>query len=254
MTSAFEPGGDVHLWSTAVSELEDPEQIAAAWAVLSTSEKQHAGRFHFERDRSAFLASRSLRRRALSHYAAVDPGQWRFTVNEHGRPRIASPVLDETLEFSCSRSADMVICAVTHGIPVGADIERADRRVPGGVAESTFAPSEKAALAALPQHEQGKRFFTYWTLKESYLKARGLGLSLPLDSIAFGVADRARLDGHLVFSAANDCDAWQFTLLAPTPLHIAAVCVRRQSGPDPQVVMRRFSPPSNSLKRGTPSS
>ena len=104
MTSGFEPGGDVHLWSTAVSELEDPEQIAAAWAVLSTSEKQHAGRFHFERDRSAFLASRSLRRRALSHYAAVDPGLWQFTVNEYGRPRIASPVLDETLEFNCSKA------------------------------------------------------------------------------------------------------------------------------------------------------
>jgi 4'-phosphopantetheinyl transferase len=254
MTSGFEPGGDVHLWSTAVSELEDPEQIAAAWAVLSTSEKQHAGRFHFERDRSAFLASRSLRRRALSHYAAVDPGLWQFTVNEHGRPRIASPVLDETLEFNCSKSVDVVICAVTRGIPVGVDIERVDRRVPQGIAEATFAASEKAALAALPQHEQGKRFYTYWTLKESYLKARGLGLSLPLDPIAFSVADSPRLGGNLAFSVANDCGVWQFTLLAPTPSHIAAVCVSGRGGPDPQVVLRRFSPPTNSLKRGTRSS
>jgi 4'-phosphopantetheinyl transferase len=160
MTSGFEPGGVVHLWSTAVSELEDPEQIAAAWAVLSTSEKQHAGRFHFERDRSAFLASRSLRRRALSQYAAVDPGLWQFTVNEHGRPRIASPVLDETLEFNCSKTVDLVICAVTRGMPVGVDIERVDRSA-RRYCRATFAPSEKAALAALPQHEQGKRFFTY---------------------------------------------------------------------------------------------
>ena len=253
MTSGFEPGRDVHLWSTAVAELGDPEQIAAAWAVLSPSEKQHAGRFHFERDRSAFLASRSLRRRALSHYAAVDPALWQFTVNEHGRPRIASPVLDETLEFNCSKSADMVICAVTRGIPVGVDIERVDRRVPEGIAEATFAPSEKAALAALPQHEQGKRFFTYWTLKESYLKARGLGLSLTLDPIAFSAVS-PRLEGNLAFSVVNDCGEWQFMLLAPTPSHIAAVCVRGQGGTAPQVVMRRFSPPTNSLKRGTHSS
>lgn len=249
----FEASGAVHLWSAAVSELQDPEQLAASWAVLSTSEKHHAGRFHFERDRNAFLASRSLRRRVLSRYAGVDPGQWQFTVSEHGRPRIAFPVLDETLEFNCSKSVDMVVCAVTCGAPVGVDIEREDRRVPEGVAEATFAPSEKAALAALPQHEQGKRFFTYWTLKESYLKARGLGLSLPLDAIAFSVADSPRLTAQMVFSAANDCGEWKFTLLAPAPAHIAAVCVRRQGGPDPRVVMRRFPPSTNSLKRGTSS-
>lgn len=249
----FGPGSDVHLWSAAVSELDDPDRYAAAWSVLSTSEQDHAGRFHFERDRNAFLASRSLRRRVLSRYAAVDPGQWQFTANQHGRPRIAFPVLDETLEFNCSKSTDMVICAVTQGTPVGVDIERVDRRVPGGFAESTFAPSEQAALAAQPRNEQAKRFFTYWTLKEAYLKARGLGLSLPPDSIAFSVADRPRLAAQLVFSAANDCNEWQFTLMAPSLSHIAAVCVRRQHGPDRQVVMRRFSPPSNSLKRGRPS-
>ena len=221
----FGPGGEVHLWSAAVSELEDLEPYAAAWAVLSAGEQEHARRFHFERDRKAFLASRSLRRRALSHYAAVDPGQWQFTVNAHGRPRIAYPVLDETLDFNCSKSADVVICAVTQGMPVGVDIERTDRKMPEGLAESTFAPSEKAALAALPQHEKGKRFFAYWTLKESYLKARGIGLSVPLDSMAFSVSESPRPEGHLDFSTANDCDQWQFTLLAPTPSHVAAVCV-----------------------------
>jgi len=247
------PGGEVDFWSAAVSDLDDPAQYAAAWAVLSPSEHDHAGRFHFERDRMTFLASRSLRRRALSHYAAVDPGQWQFTANEHGRPRIAHPLIDETLDFNCSKSADLVICAVTRGMAVGVDIERVDRRVPRGVAEANFAPSEKAALAALPAHEQGKRFFAYWTLKESYLKARGLGLSQPLDSVAFGVAENARLEGHLAFSSANDCGEWHFTLLDPTPSHIASVCVRHHGGQSPQVVMRRFLPPSNSLKPDTPS-
>jgi len=249
----FGTGGEVHLWSAAVSELDDPDTCAEAWAVLPTGEQDHVGRFQFEHDRNAFLASRSLRRRVLSHYAAVDPGQWQFKVNEHGRPRIAFPLLDETLEFNCSKSTDMVICAVTRGTPVGVDIERVDRRVPGGLAESTFAPSERAALAAQPQNEQETQFFTYWTLKESYLKARGLGLSLPLDSIAFSIADRPRLAAQMVFSAANDCTEWQFALLAPTPMHIAAVCVRRPGGPAPRVVMRRVLPSSNSSKRGTPS-
>jgi 4'-phosphopantetheinyl transferase len=236
-----EPRSDVHLWIAAVSELEDPDRSAAAWAVLSTSEQHHAERFHFERDRNAFLATRSLRRHLLSHYAAVEPKRWRFTSNEHGRPRIAYPAIDETLEFNCSKTADLVVCAITRGIRVGVDIERLDRPVSAGVAESTLAPREMAVFRALPRHDRSKRFFTYWTLKEAYLKARGLGLSLPLHSVAFHVADSPRLEGHLASSAANDCNTWQFMLLCPTPSHITAVCVPRQSGLDPHLVMRRVS-------------
>ena len=230
----------MHFWSAAVSELEDSGQYSASFALLSDSEKAHAGRFRFERDRNAFVASRALRRRTLSQYAEVEPGEWEFTANEYGRPRIAYPQFDGTIEFNCSRSADLVVCAVTSGIPIGVDIERLDRKVPSNIPESAFAASEKAALEALPRHERGKRFFTYWTLKEAYLKARSRGLSLPLDSVAFTVADRPHPVAKMVFSAANDCSDWQFTLLFPTPSHIAAVCVRGPAGSDPRVDMRRL--------------
>ncbi len=243
MTTAHtpEPCSDVHLWVATVAELEDPKHAAASWAVLSPDEKRHAERFHFERDRNAFLAARSLRRHVLSHYAAVEPKQWQFTANQYGRPRIAFPLLDEPLEFNTSKSADLVVCAVTRGLSVGIDIERLDRPVPEGVAESTFAPGEIAALQLLALEDRDKRFFTLWTLKEAYIKARGMGLSIPLDSVAFNVTDTPCLHGHLESSAANDCDAWQFTLLSPTPSHLVAVCVPRQRGLDPHIVMRRVS-------------
>jgi len=253
MTHALDPGGDVHLWTAAVSELEDPEHYASSWSVLSTSEQRHAGRFRFEQDRNSFLASRALRRHVLSCYAAVEPKQWQFADSEYGRPRIAFPVLDEMLEFNCSKSADLVICAVTRGISVGVDIERLDRKVPGPVAESTFAAIELAAIEALPRNDQGKRFFAYWTLKEAYLKARGLGLSVPLDSMAFTVTDSPGLVGHMEFSAANDCSEWQFTLLSPSPLHIAAVCVRRQYDLEAHVEIHRYSQQLNLLKARAPS-
>ncbi len=233
-----EPCGEVHLWFATVAELEDPQHSAAAWAVLSGSEKRHAARFQFEQDRNSFLTSRSLRRHVLSHYAAVAPSQWQFTSNQNGRPRIAYPLTDTPLDFNSSKSGDMVVCAVTRGICVGVDIERLDRPIPAGLAETTCAPREIAALQALPLSDRNTRFLTHWTLKEAYVKARGLGLSIPLDSLAFTVSDSPSQNASLESSPANDCDAWQFTLLAPTSSHIAAVCVRRQCGPDPQIVMR----------------
>ena len=241
MAQTHEPCSDVHLWFAAVAELEDPNHSAASWAVLSSSEKQHAARFYFARDRNSFLTSRSLRRHVLSHYVAVEPSQWQFTSNQYGRPRIAFPLIDEPLEFNSSKSGDLVVCAVTRGISVGVDIERLDRPVPRGVAESTFAPSETAALDALPCNARSKRFFTHWTLKEAYVKARGLGLSIPLDSVAFTVTDSPHLNGHLESSAANDCDAWRFTVVSPTLSHIAAVCVRQQFGLGTNMVVRWVS-------------
>ena len=230
----------MHFWSAAVAELEDPDRYAQAFALLSPGEQHHAARFRFDPDRNSFLVSRALRRRVLSQYAEVDPGKWQFSANEYGRPKIAFPQLAEPLEFNCSRSSDLVVCAVTRGLSVGVDVERLDRKVSPAIARSTFAASEAAALDAVPRRQRAERFFTYWTLKEAYLKARSRGLSLPLNSMAFAVTERPRLSAQMVFSAANDCSEWQFTLLSPTPRHIAAVCVRRLNSRDPQGEIRLF--------------
>ena len=234
-------GADVQVWTAEVSALDDPRHYARCWDVLSPAEQSHAGRFRFEQDRRSYVASHSLRRHVLSDHAPVDPKQWQFIADDFGRPRIAFPVLDESLEFNCSKTVDLVVCAVTSGAAVGIDIERTDRRVPASVAEAAFAPGERAAMKALPLEEQGRRFFTLWTLKEAYLKARGVGLTVPMDSVTFLVTASPGAAAEMTFSAADDCGEWQFTLLFPSPSHVASVCVRRQPGADRRVDMRCFS-------------
>jgi 4'-phosphopantetheinyl transferase len=93
-----------------------------------------------------------------------------------------------------------------------------------------FAPDERAALAALPAAAQPRRFIELWTLKEAYIKARGLGLSLPLERISLTLDDaqpRLTLDPSL----GDDAASWQLALWSPTATHAAALCVRRGDGP-----------------------
>src|SRR5690606_16766306 len=108
------------------------------------------------------------------------------------------------------------------------DVENVRRRAPLDVADTFFAPAEVAALRALPLEQQPQRFFEYWTLKESYIKARGLGLLIPLDQFAFHLEDdrlpRIEIDPR----QQDDPAVCQFAHVRPTDEHLVALCVRRQ--------------------------
>ena len=79
--------------------------------------------------------------------------------------------------------------------------------------------SEVNDLKALPDDEQARAFFDYWTLKEAYIKARGFGLALPLADFAFTLAPPA--PPQIAFEPAleDDPDTWQFAQDWPTPVH-----------------------------------
>src|SRR4029079_12674877 len=117
------------------------------------------------------------------------------------------------------------------------------------VAERFFAPAEAEAVRAAPAAEQVERFFTFWTLKESYAKARGLGLSLPLRQFAFtlgGPAPRVSFDPALEDTGA----AWTFFSWRATPEHRAAVCVERREGAEAERIVRWMDPASGAEVAG----
>jgi 4'-phosphopantetheinyl transferase len=90
------------------------------------------------------------------------------------------------------------------------------------LAPNVFAPQELSDLNTLPANEQAHRAVGLWTLKESYIKARGMGLALALDGFAFRFdADQVRLE---VAPALQDDGArWQFQtqVLGPHCISIA---------------------------------
>jgi 4'-phosphopantetheinyl transferase len=229
--------GDVHVWYLSPDAVPAPLLLDGCLRLLSDDEQARWGRFHFAEGRRRYLVAHALLRTVLSRYAGVEPRAWRFTANAYGRPRIALPRHLWRLRFNLSHTDGLVACAVTVGRPVGVDVEHTGR--PGRlaeVAERFFAPGERASLLALPERAWRDRFFEYWTLKESYIKARGRGLSIPLDEFGFDVRD-GRPAGISFGPGLRDRSArWQFALLRPTPHHVLALSVPH--GTDGELTVR----------------
>lgn len=214
-----------------VARTDDPaivERLDAYRAYLSDEEAARIERFLQPADAIRFLVGRTLARTMLSRHASVRPRDWPFVIDEHGRPLLAcTPPCSPDLRFNLSHTEGLVACAVTVGREVGVDVEFTGRRLLHDVPERFFSPREVQDLRARPAPAQPLVFFDYWTLKESYIKARGLGLKLPLRHFSF------LLDGptpSIAFAPElhDRAETWQFAQFWPTEHHRMAVAVRRE--------------------------
>ena len=182
--------GDVHVWCRATDSLGDAD-ITDAVARLSPDERARYARFRFARDQRDYAAAHALLRTSLSRYADVAPGSWQFREAPGGKPSLVLGDGMPPLSFNLSHTHGLVACAIASGSDVGIDVESVDRDVGDGVAERFFSESENADLRQCASEPlRARRFIELWTLKEAYVKAIGKGLSHPLDSIVFDVADR----------------------------------------------------------------
>jgi 4'-phosphopantetheinyl transferase len=221
------PPDEVHLWIAEPESITEPRVLEECYALLNSEEREKQRRFHFEKHRRQYLVSHALVRRCLSRYAPVPPEAWSFTLNDYGRPEVAGQG-SPRLRFNLTHTDGMAICAVALEADVGVDVEDTQRiGQTVEIADRFFAPAEAAALRALPVERQRERFFEFWTLKEAYIKARGMGLSLPLEQFAFtlesGLPPRVAFDPRL----QDEPEAWQFFQLKPSERHQAALAVRR---------------------------
>jgi 4'-phosphopantetheinyl transferase len=238
--------GSVDLWLVAPDEID--EAVLGRYRALATPDEQAAAsRFHFERHRRSHLVTRAAVRVVLSKYAAIAPPDWRFEQSEHGRPHVSRehagvPGLSD-LCFNISHTDGLIAIAVTRHGDVGVDVENAEaRRAPIDVAGAYFAPAEVAALHQEPAARQSRAFFRWWTLKESYIKARGLGLSLPLDQFSFDLHPEGSI-GFSTAPAMNDpATHWRFWQFGLAGGCVVALCVRRGGTHRPAVRLRRLVP------------
>lgn len=192
-------------------------------ATLDAHEQGRMQRFRFETHRQQFCISHALTRWALSHYGDLRPEQWRFTKNTHGKPFVANSEYAD-LQFSLSHTDGLQLLAVRRGLSVGADVELRKKRVAGPeIADRFFSPAEVTELQGVAEVNQQHVFFDYWTLKESYIKACGEGLAIPLRHFSYSIAKRDLIDIQFAPERADEPANWQFWLLAAGVDHACAV-------------------------------
>jgi 4'-phosphopantetheinyl transferase len=219
-----EDQGVLYLWCAYPDDLLDEAAARRCAALLDAEERARRQRFRSERRRCEFLTTHALARTALSHYRSVAPQDWRFTANAYGKPALEP---DCGLRFNLSNSAALAVCLVADApVEVGVDVEAIARAGQiAGVAHKVFSAAERAQIDALGEAEKLDRCLSLWTLKEAYVKARGMGMgsALPLGEISF-LFDRAgalRLEVERALD--EDAARWQFRLLDHAGHRVAIV-------------------------------
>ncbi|MDF1654919.1 MAG: 4'-phosphopantetheinyl transferase superfamily protein [Coxiellaceae bacterium] len=170
-----------HILVADLNQLED--RLPQYLNTLSTAEMGRADRFVNQQLRDSFALAHGWLREQLAGYLHVTPAELQFDSNQYGKPFLVSG----ELQFNLSHSKQRVALAITKSSDVGIDIQHHDTKVElAAIAKRFFATEEAAWFERAPDNEKLSVFYKIWSLKEAYMKAVGMGMSLPLSSFAFG--------------------------------------------------------------------
>ena len=194
--------GEVHIWRLGLEQSD--ETIQRFRQTLANEEVSRADRFHFEKDRRAFVVARGFLREVIGRYAQTKPEMLRFAYGAYGKPGLDG----SRLRFNLSHSHQLGLIAVTQDNELGVDVEymRAGFAT-ADIARRFFSPREVEAFNALPSEERVAAFFRCWTRKEAFIKAIGKGLSQPLDGFDVTLGPTAAL------LRADEADTTRWSLL-----------------------------------------
>ena len=240
----------VQAWHADISVLErDRARLARALEWLTPDERARFDRYRGEDDRLMFALGRVMARRLVGRSLDVAPTAWRWREGPHGRPEIAEP--DTSLRFNLAHSAGLVACVTALGRDVGVDVEDRARRALDPAIVNRFCSPDEARDVDAGREGWPDRFLIYWTLKEAYLKARGVGISVHLSDINFAVGPEVlKVQGPTVQgtsirvsflrSLAGADARWAFALTEPTARHLLAVAAATGDDPAPPITCQPF--------------
>jgi len=219
------PDDEVQLWRIDLEAIRGDE---ARWQkLLSSDESTRAARFHFSRDRQRFAATRALLRAILASYLSTDPTALSFSYSKKEKPSLGPPHAGSGIAFNVSHSGGIALLAFARGREVGVDVEQIRRDFElEAIARRFFSAHEQTQLAALGPEDRPEAFFRCWTRKESYIKATGDGLSLPLSQFDVSLAPG---DNDALLATrpdASEARRWLLREVPAGPGYLAALCVR----------------------------
>jgi 4'-phosphopantetheinyl transferase len=237
-------GAQVDLWHASLSAARDP----AHEMCLAPDERARAQRYISATVRQRFITGRAMLRAILAEYLNCEPQRIRLATGPRGKPALGGPWSGDALRFNVAHSHDCLLVGVTRHRAIGVDVEYVHRAIDTDqIAARFFSPAEYAVYQRTPQALQRQAFLNCWTRKEAYIKARGDGLAIALDSFDVSLApgDPARL----LRTDGDDPARWAMTVGVSLPGYVMALVVasgetsRNPCSPDslsPQDACQRF--------------
>lgn len=194
------------------------ERIESLLMCVTEEKRQKLNRFHFEKDRVRGLVGDLLVKMVLSQTLSIPYTSIQIDTNDYQKPYLAQP--KEQLEFNLSHSGEWVVCA-TDSHSVGVDVERI-ATFDMNVAQRYFSKEEYEYITSADNDEErNQRWCKVWTAKESYIKAVGKGLSIPLES--FSTVDQTRMASSRIIDERN----WHFREYWLESQYCLSVCATR---------------------------
>lgn len=225
---------EVHLWCACHEEINDASLLKKYHSLLNNVEREQQQRFYFIKHQKRYLITRALVRTVLSFYSNITPKEWRFSKNQYGKPFIDHLLTDVPLYFNVSHTEGMIILAVSLEKEIGIDIENIDREIDWlQLAKKNFSPIEYEQLLALSTNQQKERFFDLWTLKEAYIKACGMGLSIPLNQFFYFFSAENHV--QIAFDARrNDAPKhWNLWCIETNDVHKISMAIKNKNTSSP---------------------
>jgi len=212
--------GELHVWQVSANIGSDP--FAEYKTILTEAELAKVPFFKFRQVRDSYILSQSAIRILLSGYLSIPPGLVKLGRRRKGKPY---SIDDPGLYFNMSNSGEFVVIAFSRDSEIGIDIEQIrplhdlDEMI-----NRNFTRSEIKYINSRPE-ERINRFFRFWTIKESFLKAIGEGMRLRPDNLEFAIEKNCIR--QLSIEGVFDQDDWNFKEISKLPDYIGTITYRR---------------------------
>ena len=211
----------VDIWRISL----DLYPASAQWAesTLSADESARAKCFYFEKDRRRYTLTHACLRDILSHYLRCRHHELTFSIDQYRKPFLSNC----DLQFNLSHSGDYILIAVAHKRKVGVDVEHFRINLElEKIAKRFFSPMEHEEFSTVPDEQKMTAFFNCWTRKEAYIKAHGLGMSMPLSSFDVSLAPNETTSLRATRPDAAEASKWTLLSLDVQPGYAGAIAVQ----------------------------
>ncbi|CAK7016092.1 4'-phosphopantetheinyl transferase superfamily protein [Tissierella sp.] len=169
----------MYIYITNIENTISYEHFKYLLSIVSHKTKERIIQFRFLEDAKRTLFGEVMLRAIVIKHYGTSNDQIEIATGPYGKPYIKNL----PIQFNISHSGKWVMCAVSNNT-VGADIEQIKKIDISQIIHYFNQKEYEYILSQVPELRL-ETFYKIWTLKESYIKWLGAGLSISLKSFYF---------------------------------------------------------------------